>query len=415
MLIILYSGCGVKPSPQAKGHEKAFDKEDIYILIGLRTEQIQNYSASADIFNALYEKTNKKEYLYRSLGNDLAANRDKKVLEKIDKLLNKEIGDFKLIEIKIITLIKQNRFNEAKELSLRLVEKSKDIDHYLLVGEIYIKLKEFDNALRYLEGAYIKNYNEKILDKISIILYVNLQRKNDAIAQLETHSRIYGCSDLICSRLIGFYSNDNNINGLLSTYLRVYKVNSSKDIAKKIVQIYGYQKNYIKMIEFLQDSKIDDELLLKLYIQSKDYKKASPLAYKLYQSSGDVSYLGQSAIFEYESSDDKNDKTMQKSVITKLTNAIEIKKDGVYLNYLGYLLIDHEIDVKKGIKYVEEALSQEANSIYFLDSLAWGYYKLDECKKAKNIIDEVINMDGSSNAEVIKHIELINKCNKEVK
>ena len=412
MIIILYAGCASKQPSEVKGYEKAFDKEDIYILIGLRSEQLKDYNTSSNIFNTLYTKTEKKEYLYRSLRSDLAANKSEKVIRRVDELSGKKIDDFELIQIKIIALIKQDKLVQAKELALRLVQKSKAIDDYLLVSEIYVKLKEFNTAVKYLESAYIKDYNEKILDRMSIVLYVNLQRKKDAIAQLETHSRIHGCSKMICSRLIGFYSNDNNIDGLLSTYLRLYKIDSNKDIAKKIVQIYGYKKDYLKMIDFLQESKIDDEMLLQLYIQSKNYKKASPLAKEIYNSGGDITYLGQSAIFEYESSDDKNDKIMQKSVVKKLKEVINIRKDGIYLNYLGYLLIDHEIDVKKGIEYVQEALILEPNSIYYLDSLAWGYYKLKECQKAKDIIDRVANMDGSSNEEVVKHIEIINKCQK---
>lgn len=412
VLIVLYAGCGAKPSVDIKANEKIFDREDLYILIGLRTEQMKDYKSSADIFNSLYEKTDRKEYLYRSLRNDLAANRNKKVIFRVNKTIKNSINDFELVRIKIIALIKQEKLKEARVLALRLVQKTKNIDDYLLVSELYVKLKEFDTAVKYLESAYIKGYNEKILDRMAIILYINLQRKKDAIAQLETHSRIYGCSRMICSRLIGFYSNDNNIDGLLSTYLRIYKVNNHKVIAQKIVQLYSYKKDYKNMIIFLQKNRVDDELLLQLYIQFKEYKKASPLAYEMYQDSGNIVHLGQSAIFEYESSKDKNDKIMQKSVIKKLTKVVNKKKDGIYLNYLGYLLIDHEIDVKKGMEYVGYALKIESNSIYYLDSLAWGYYKLGNCKKAKDIIDKVSSMDGSSNSEVIKHIKMINRCEK---
>jgi len=408
-LLMVLAGCGAKPSASIKGHEKAFEKEDIYILIGLRSEQLKEYTASSDIFDTLYEKTEKKEYLYRSLKNDLAANKNEKVIIKIDKFFEKDLGDSVLMRMKIIALIKQDNLLDAKELGLELVQKTKAIDDYLLVSEIYVKLKKFDTAVKYLESAYIKDYNEKILDKMSIVLYVNLQRRKDAIAQLETHSRVHGCSKMICSRLIGFYSNDNNIDGLLSTYLRLYKIDSNKGIAQKIVQIYGYKKDYLKMIDFLQTSKTDDELLLQLYIQLKNYKKASPLANEIYNSGGDIIYLGQSAIFEYESSDDKNDKVMQKSVIKKLQEVITVRKDGIYLNYLGYLLIDHEIDVKKGIEYIQEALILEPNSIYYLDSLAWGYYKLKEYKKAYEIMQKVVSMIGSKDKEIKIHLKAIKK------
>lgn len=410
---MIIAGCSeTSRYSEVKGYEKAFDKEDIYILSGLRSEQLQDYNTSSNIFNTLYEESKKKEYLYRSLKNDLAGNENERAVQRVDAATNNNMDDFELVRIKIIALIKLDKLNQAKDLAIKLVKSSGMVDDYLLVSEIYVKLKKFDAALKYLESAYVKNYNEKILDKMSIILYVNLQRKKDAIAQLETHSRIQGCSKFICARLIGFYSDENNIDGLLSTYLRLYKIDSNKDIATKIVQIYGYKKEYAKMVDFLEESKIDDELLLQLYVQAKDYKKAAPLAEKLYKNGGDIVYLGQSAIFEYESSADKSDKAMQKSVIKKLKSVIEIRREGIYLNYLGYLLIDNEINVKKGIKYIEEALILEPNSAYYLDSLAWGLYKLGECEKAKKIMDRVMKMDGSSNEEVVKHIIAIKKCKK---
>ena len=412
-LLMFITGCTATKQPeQVKGYEKVFDNEDIYILTALRAEQVKEYDASSSIFNTLYEKTDKKEYLYRSLQNDLSADQNEKVISRIDDITNNRIDDFELTRLKIIALIKEERLVEAKELAITLVDNSKAIDDYLLVSEIYVKLKEFDTAVKYLESAYIKDYNEKILDKMSIVLYVNLQRKKDAIAQLETHSRIYGCSKQICLRLIGFYSDENNIDGLLSTYLRLYKMDSSKEVANKIVQIYGYKKDYESMVKFLEKSTVNDELLLQLYVQMKKYKKASTLSYKLYKQNGDPVYLGQSAIFEYESSEDKNDKKMHESVIYKLESVLEVEQDAMYLNYLGYILIDHDIDIKKGLKYIDEALEIEPNSIYYLDSLAWGYYKLNDCKRAKEIIDRVVNMDGSSNPEVVKHIELIKKCKK---
>lgn len=412
LLFIL--GCSSK-EVGVKGHEKVFENEDLYILNALWLEEKQDYNGSSNIFNTLYLKTDKKEYLYRSLRDDLAANENERAIERVNEIAGDKIDDFELVRIKIVALMRADRLVEAKEFGIKLVTKSNNVDDYLLVSEIYVKLKQYDTALKYLEGAYIKNYNEKILEKMAIILYVNLERKKDAIAQLETHSRINGCSKVICSKLIGFYSNDNNIEGLLSTYLRLYKIDSSRDIGEKIVQIYGYKKDYKKMIEFLQQSAINNELLFQLYIQTKNYKKAVGVAKELYKESGDVSYLGQSAIFEYESAEDKSDKAMHKSVVSKLQEVIKTKKDGMYLNYLGYLLIDHSIDIKKGIEYVREALEMEPNSIYYFDSLAWGYYKLGNCQRAAKIMKKVAKMDGSSNEEVVKHIEAIKECVKNKK
>ena len=410
VLLIVLAGCSAKPSVESSASKKAFDKEDIYILTALRMEQVQLYSKASDFFEILYEKSNKKEYLYRSLKNDLAANKNEKIIQRIDIELGDSIDDFELVRLKIVALIKLNKLQDAKSLAIRLVSKSKEIDDYLLVSEIYIKDKKYDTALKYLESAYVKDYNEKILDKMAILLYVNLNRKKDAIAQLESHSRIHECSKLICARLVGFYANDNNIDGLLSTYLRLYEINSNKEISQKIVQIYGYKKDYLGLISFLEKSKSNDELLFQVYVQTKEYKKAYPLAKKLYKQNGDIHFLGQSAIFEYESAKDKNNKKMLDSVIEKLNKVIDISRDTVYLNYLGYILIDHEIDIKKGMNYIRETLKIEPDSSYYLDSLAWGYYKLGNCKRAKKIINRVAKMKGGDNPEIVKHVKIINKC-----
>ncbi len=390
-----------------KANQKAFEKEDMYIMFALRAEQIHDGESASQLFNTLYEKSDKKEYLYRSLQNDIVTKKYERVVQRIDMLDEKE--DLYLIRLKIVALMGLGKFSEAETLAVNLVKRTQAINDYLLVSDVYVQLGQFGVAVKYLESAYVKDYNELILDKMSIILYVNLQRKKDAIAQLETHTRVHGCSKLICRRLIGFYSNENNIDGLLSAYLRLYELNKDAEVAKKIVQVYAYKKDYVKMMDFLENSRSDDRTLLELYSSTKNYAKAYPLATSIYEESGDSSFLGQSAIYEYESADKKDTKTLT-SVIDKLRDVVSINSNPLYLNYLGYILIDHEVDVVEGMKYIDSAMKIEPNSAYYLDSQAWGYYKLGECKKAKEVMDRVLKLEGSDNEEVILHKKEIDKC-----
>ena len=413
LLILLLSGC--LSTKLVKPNEKAFEEEDSYILFALRAEQLKEYSASSSIFQTLYEKSNKKEYLYRSLQNALASGDSDKVIAKIDKILDNKQDDLILIRLKIIALIGLQKFDKAREEALKLVSLSNEVDDYILISDIYIKQKKYDTAIKYLESAYTKNYNEKILDKISIVLYVNLQRKKEAIAQLETHLMIHGVSKVICNRLIGFYSNENNIDGLLSTYLRLYTLEKNDTIAKKIVQIYGYKRDYLKLMDFLEDSNSDDKTLLDIYIGLQNYKKSYPLANKLYKKTGEVNYLGQSAIFEYESSDDKSNKEMLHRVVKTLKSVIEMENEPLYLNYLGYLMIDHSLDIKQGIKYIKKALKINPTSAYYLDSLAWGHYKLGDCKKADKMMKKILKLKGGDEPEVASHAKIIAKCLKNKK
>lgn len=410
LLLLAFSSCGLSTPKPVASNQKSFDLEDTYILFALRAEQIKDYDSASKLFNTLYQKADKKEYLYRSIQNDLVAKEYDKVIQRVDELSKDAPFDAKLTRLKVIALFEQNKLDEAIKLSVVLAATTKAPNDYLLTSDIYTKRQEFDLAVRYLESAYEKEHNEMILDKMSIILYVNLDKKKEAIAQLETHSRILGCSELVCRRLAAFYSNDNNLEGLLSTYLRLYELNKKAEVAKKIVQIYTYKRDYVALMSFLENSKSDDALLLQIYTNAKNYEKAYPLADKLYEKTGDVNYLGQSAIYEYEASGAKPSKKVLQNVIEKLKTVVAIQSDAVYLNYLGYIMIDHSIDVKAGMAYIDEVLKLKPDSAYYLDSKAWGYYKLGECKKAKKLIKKVLTLEGGDDPEVKAHEKAIDTC-----
>ena len=71
------------------------------------------------------------------------------------------------------------------------------------------------------------------------------------------------------------------------------------------------------------------------------------------------------------------------------------------------------MDIKKGIKLVKEALLKEPNSPFYLDSLAWGYYKIGKCKEAKKIMKKLVK--NSKEKEILMHWKKINECLKKGK
>ena len=416
LIISLFSACSSlipKVKDDTKSTElstKSFDAEDVYIMYALRAEEIGDSVGANELFQTLYDKSAKKEYLYKALRNQITLQKNQEVIDQVDKVTLGSIDDFKLTRFKIVALFQLKEDKQAQKIATALVTKSDAVTDYLLLSDIYTKEGKYESALKSLEDAYLKNYDEKIVDKISIIMYVSLNRKKDAIAQLETHSRMRGCSELICNRLIGFYSKENDIDGIVATYLRMYETTKNETIAKKIIQIYNYQKKYSQMILFLEKYNLDEETLLQLYTVTKDYKKAFVLANKLYENSGNLMYLGQSAIFEYESVQKNSDKKVLQNVIEKLEEVVKKNKNPLYENYLGYVLIDHDIDIKKGMKHIENVLVVQPDSAYYLDSLAWGYYKLHQCSKAKTIMDKVVTLEGGDDPEVLEHVQSINRC-----
>lgn len=390
---------------------KKFNDEDLFILLALQNRSEANFSHSSRIFYELYKNTLNLEYLYNSLDDNLVAKEPNIIIEKISTLNNK--NDLKLKKFYILALTQKDEYNLAKKETLQLATLTKDEQDYMLLSDICLKLNEKDEALKYLDEAYSLHHNEEIVDKIATLLFES--NPKDAIQKLETHSRIVSCSKIICNKLAFFYAKENNIDMLLSTYLRLYDKEADPGVAMAIVRLYGYKEDIASLQKFLEHSKADDKVLLMIYAQQQDYPKAYDLSTKLYEQSGDIEFLAQSAIFEYEASQNKKDKNLLDRVASKLKRVLKERNDALYLNYLGYLLIDNDMDIKTGISLVKEALKQEKNSPFYLDSLAWGYYKLNNCKEAKKIMDIVIKLEGGNHEEVKEHLKMINECLKKIK
>jgi len=78
-------------------------------------------------------------------------------------------------------------------------------------------------------------------------------------------------------------------------------------------------------------------------------------------------------------------------------------------------LIDHDRNISKGIVYVKRALEVEPDSGYFIDSLAWGYYKEGRCEDAMKLMDRVVEALGKDDPEVKAHLKAIKSCIKKEK
>jgi tetratricopeptide (TPR) repeat protein len=173
---------------------------------------------------------------------------------------------------------------------------------------------------------------------------------------------------------------------------------------------YLEKKDINEAIKFLEESTADNEKLLNLYRSSNNYKKAYDLANKLYKESSNIDYLAQIAMIEFEMTENKKD--VLASVIKKFEDVLVVLDNHVYQNYLGYILIDFDIDVKKGLALVKKALEKAPHNLAYIDSLAWGQYKLKDCKKAYDNMKKVVDSAGLDDKEIKLHWEKIKECSK---
>jgi len=381
------------------------------IMYALYYASIHDFDKAYKIFKNLYKKSGKLDYLLEALRLAIDTKRFDEAKELAEEGVKKYPGNDRLEEFLVVLYLKEADFKKAKELALKLLKKSETKKRYEYLAVAYLGLADFKNAAKYYKKAYETDKDEVVLRKLVTILSEYLDKKKEAVSLLKKHIKEEGCSHIICTELIDLYSKEKDVEGIISVYKKLYEKTGERIYLTKIVELYLYENEPKKAINYILSTGDNEEILIDLYIRMKEYKKALEAAKLYYEKDKSPRILAKIAVLEYESAKVK-DKKLLKDVSEKFEKAFKdidkIDDKALYYNYYGYLLIDHDIDIKKGIEYVKKALKIEPESVYYLDSLAWGYYKLGKCEKAYEIMDKII--DRTDEDEIIGHYKKIKEC-----
>jgi tetratricopeptide (TPR) repeat protein len=396
---------------------KSSPEEDLYIMLALDSEKSSDYQNSFKFYNKLYTLTKKESYLKKAIEYSFRNEQFEQMLALSQIALKKYPQNKEYYWHQyIISLHSLKRTEEAIKESKQLIKEFQTSQSYELIGNIYYVSKDYTNALKYYESSYTLNQNQKTLIQLTNILYNYLNKKDVALAYLETYLQTKGCSAQICNKLMLIYQEQGNIDGMISILNRMYtKYKDEPELKKTTLYIQNLiislleKKDIKKAIKFLEDTGIDQAKLINLYYRDKQLSKALKLTKKLYKQSRKPELLGKIAMYRFELAQDKM--KVMPNVIANFELALSSGiNNASYQNYYGYLLIDFDIDVKKGVALVKEALKTAPNNIAYLDSLAWGYYKLQQCEEAYRIMSKVVVVAGVKDKEINKHWEKIKKC-----
>ncbi|WP_300360946.1 tetratricopeptide repeat protein [Hydrogenimonas sp.] len=414
-LFLLLTGCSQKSphpgiAPEAK--YKAFDYEYDYIIHALYYKEHGDYGRAYIMFDELYRKTGNPEYKIESIKLLIAGKRYEDALKQLTALIEKYPDNVTLYRLMTVAQLRLNRAEEALASAKKVVElEPENVQNIDLLASIYLIKGMNQKAYDVYESYYSTHHDDTTVVKMASILYHQYKKPQDAIRLLETHSKMIGCTENVCLFLAELYRQNNDLENLADVYARMYDATKSSEYAQKAAEIYAYKKEFDKAEKLLIESKADDKLLLAIYKHTKAYEKAAKLAKDLYDQTLDPLWLAEYGVLLYEAAPKKDDPKLLKKVIRLLSEAFkEGVDDPLYYNYLGYLLIDHDIDVKWGVDLVKKALRAEPDSAFYIDSLAWGHYKLGECQKAYNEMKKVIDKLGLKDEEIKAHWKKIEKC-----
>ncbi|MEA3418165.1 MAG: hypothetical protein U9Q90_02110 [Campylobacterota bacterium] len=388
--------------------------EDEWVIRAIWLEEQGTFVQSGEIYSKLYEATRKKEYLFKEVSSSIYSKTNvRESLSKLKKWSLAHPDDLAGRRLLMALYMHEKAYDEAQKIGIYLIKHSDKASDLELAANPYIFSGNYKKGVELLNKLYGKTKNEMVLLRIVAIMTQYMGESEKAIRMLETHRRMEDASPEVYKMLIDIYVQERKLDSILEVYQALYEKEPKDEYLRKIIEIYVYNRDFDGVIKFLETNQGDEDILYEFYKKEKRFEKAKKLAEKFYQADNDPMWLAEQAVLTYEAATDKDDKKMLGKVVSLFEEALSKGvDDSIYLNYYGYTLIDKDIDIDKGIEIVGKALEQQPDNGFYLDSMAWGYFKKGECQKAYKMMKQVVDQEGLNEPEIKEHWDRIQECQK---
>lgn len=378
--------------------------EDMYILKALDAVDNNDYKGALEYYDKLYSLTKKIEYLKERIIILAQLGELERTLESINEYQKSNPNDLDIKKTLSYIYINKRDLDNMIKTYKEIIELEDNARNNQFLANLYLMKKDYKSARECLLKAFNQNKDEQTLLGIAAIDINELDFK-DSITLIKDYFSD-GLSEIFSNALVEMASSTDMLDSIQELNEAYFAKNNTLQNAKNLATTYMFNKDIKKAIELASKYDFGNDFMIDLYIMAKDYNNAEIYAKKALESSKDKHYLGVLAIIEFEKSSNKRE--VAQSVIAKLKEALESEQNHVFYNYLGYLLIDYDIDIALGITNVKSALNLSPNNPAYIDSLAWGYYKQKDCKNAKEMMDKIPAKLISD--EIKEHLEKINEC-----
>ena len=393
------------------------DTEDALIIKALLNEEAGKLSQSKALYELLYRVTGKKEYLLQSAKDTLLQKSEPgEIIKDLVAWVSAhpQERDVALYRMLVALYIQQGSLVDAENVADAYLSVDTPVEDQMAVASLKLELGKPEEAIVLLKSAYQKEEDEKTLLQLSSILEKNLHRTDEAIALLDAHIKKHKEASVgIYFKLIELYAKEKNLESVEALYKQLYQKDPQKYFLQKIIEISLYRHDIDGIISFLEQNPGNEEILFTFYKEKKQYKKAITIAQNLYKKTQSVKWLAEEGMLVYEQA--KQSSAVNPAALKTMHDLLEGAlrkglKDALYLNYYGYTLIDHDLDIDRGIALVKKALKQDPANTYYLDSLAWGLYKKGRCSEAYAMMKKVVAKEGLTEEEIKMHWDMIRRC-----
>ena len=288
------------------------------------------------------------------------------------KKFNEEINNFSLrfnYDIKTLKLYFENQKNGNNKPN-----------HKFIFANLFSYLSFILTSKKNIPNSYLKIFNE-----ISHYLEPTLGNSNYFLAEIYSNEKNFKIALNKLNRI--------QQNSLMFLYSRIkkYKILKIIDKNKSNLLLKSLEKEYPENNQVLS-------LIANNYRDQNKCDKAIKIYNKLIvQSEKNYNYNYLKAICLDKLNKWEDSKKILIELISKNPN------DAYALNYLSYSMAIRDEDLIKAKKLITKALEIEKNNGFFLDTLGWIQFKLNDIDKAVRSLQLAIELEPN-NSEILDHL-----------
>ncbi len=390
---------------QFKAQSSGFN-EDKYILEALDAIDSKDDKKALESYKILYQNTKKIEYLKEQIFALMRLENHKDALATIKEFEAIIPNDLDILKAKAYLV--RGDLEATIAIWRRILQLEDSVFNNSFIATLYYAKKDFENARAHLIRAYQIDGNDETL---LVLASLDLERKKfgDSLQLIKAHFKDE-LNERFALLLLNIASKINELDEIEPLFAYYFAKKQSKINATNLAKLYYEKKDYGKVIDLAKKFDFDKALLIDIYLAQKDYKNAKIEAQKAYNRTKDSYYLGIMAIVDFEAQDAEGKAKIAPQVIESLKRALKDEPNHIFYNYVGYLMIDYDINVAEGVGFVEQALRAVPENPAYLDSLAWGHFKSGKCGEAKAVMDKIPSDILQTEKEMAEHLEAIDKC-----
>ena len=246
-------------------------------------------------------------------------------------------------------------------LDARLIENQVNgVGLVLYEASQYLGFEDIDLSLSILNIANYSYPNLHEVDFLSASLLHSLELFDEAMLSYKTIPNNHYLSSLAVIQLANLLSLNNQKDVAIKTLLDYLETKTSFKVKMTLGDHYRYQSDWVKA-----------QAIYSQIIENEKYA-LDPNMWNTFYRRG--------IAYERNKQMDLAEKDFVEAL--KLNN-----NQPDVLNYLGYSWIDSDKNMLKAKNMIELALEQKPDDAYFIDSLAWYYFKVSDFDQANSLLN----------------------------